>query len=78
MVFKVGMMKVYDHISWNFLNFVMVKRVLIPNGGNGSGVCIALLVSQCLSLDHLKVDKIRRPFITSLFHCGEEILEQDD
>lgn len=25
MVFKVDIMKVYDHVYWNFLNFVRVK-----------------------------------------------------
>lgn len=40
-MFKVEMMKAYDHVLWNFLDFVMLKLGFGLKGRNYIRVCIA-------------------------------------
>lgn len=37
LVFKIYFANAYDHVDWGFLDFVLRKKVLVKDGGNGSG-----------------------------------------
>lgn len=79
---KLDLEKMYDHLNWDFLDFIMVKMGFGINEGDGSSFAFLLLdtLFWCGSLSVLrKFEELeeRRSFISYVIHFGDGSFEQD-